>query len=549
MNTGEHVRAFPLSDWTELDVWQYIERESMALPDIYFAHDREVVLRDGMYLAVGPFVEPRESETVERRTVRFRTVGDANCTGAVLSLASTLSAIIEEVALANVSERGATRADDKFSETAMEDRKREGVLLSMQLATKDLLRLATIGSVDDGKSTLIGRLLVDTRQLFDDQLDAIAEASEKRGVGDLDLSFITDGLRAEREQGITIDVAYRYATTPTRKFIIADCPGHVQYTSNMATGASTADLALVVLDVASGLKEQTRRHLCIAALLGVRSIIVAVNKMDAVDWSQLAFDRVVDEIVTLSRELDFTSVSLIPVSALLGDNVVESSNNLPWYDGPTVLAALESSEAGAWEHTTTQGARLPIQWVLRQPGAGRTYAGMVNGDTLHVGDRVTLLPANVETTIASLNFGGDAITDATVGLAADVGLAAETNAGRGDLIATAPLPTVSNELKTTICWFGEKPLVVGQRLRLKHTSKVTPVRVKIINGVIDIAKLDIDDSTTLNTNDIGLATLQTADLLVVDDYRVNRVTGSFVLIDEVTNATVAAGMVGHASFL
>ncbi len=419
----------------------------------------------------------------------------------------------------------------------------------MKLATKDLLRLATIGSVDDGKSTLIGRLLVDTRQLFDDQLDAIAEASEKRGVGDLDLSFVTDGLRAEREQGITIDVAYRYATTPTRKFIIADCPGHVQYTSNMATGASTADLALVVLDVASGLKEQTRRHLCIAALLGVRSIIVAVNKMDAVDWSQLAFDRVVDEIVTLSRELDFTSVSVIPVSALLGDNVVELSRNLPWYDGPTVLDALESSEAGAWEHTSTQGARLPIQWVLRQPGGGRTYAGMVNGDTMHVGDRVTLLPANVETTITSLHFGGDEISDATVGLAADVGLAAETNAGRGDLIATAPLPTVSNELKTTICWFGEKPLVVGQRLRLKHTSKVTPVRVKIINGVIDIAKLDIDDSTMLNTNDIGLATLQTAELLVVDDYRVNRVTGSFVLIDEATNATVAAGMVGHASFL
>jgi sulfate adenylyltransferase large subunit len=419
----------------------------------------------------------------------------------------------------------------------------------MQLATKDLLRLATIGSVDDGKSTLIGRLLVDTRQLFDDQLDAVAEASEKRGVGDLDLSFVTDGLRAEREQGITIDVAYRYATTPTRKFIIADCPGHVQYTSNMATGASTADLALVVLDVASGLKEQTRRHLCIAALLGVHSIIVAVNKMDAVDWSQLAFDRVVDEIRTLSRELDFTSVSIIPVSALLGDNVVESSDRFPWYDGPTVLEALESSEAGAWEHTTTQGARLPIQWVLRQPSGGRTYAGMVNGDTFHVGDRVTLLPSNVETTIESISFGGSEISDATVGLAADISLAAETNAGRGDLIATAPLPMVVNELKTTICWFGEKPLVIGQRLRLKHTSKVTPVRVKTINGVIDIERLDIDESTSLNTNDIGLATLQTADLLVVDDYRTNRVTGSFVLIDEATNATVAAGMVGHASFL
>ena len=419
----------------------------------------------------------------------------------------------------------------------------------MQLATKDLLRLATIGSVDDGKSTLIGRILVDTRQLFDDQLDAVAEASEKRGVGELDLSFVTDGLRAEREQGITIDVAYRYATSPTRKFIIADCPGHVQYTGNMATGASTADLALVVLDVASGLKEQTRRHLCIAALLGVRSIIVAVNKMDAVDWSELAFDRVVDEIQALARDLDFTSVSIIPVSALLGDNVVEPSSHFPWYEGPTVLEALENSEAGAWEHTTTRGARLPIQWVLRQPGGGRTYAGMVNGDTFHVGDRVTLLPANIETTITAINFGGEEIVDATVGLAADLALADETNAGRGDLIATAPLPSVVNELKTTICWFGEKPLVIGQRLKMKHTSKVTPVRVKTINGVIDIEKLDIDESTSLTTNDIGLATLQTADLLVVDDYRANRVTGSFVLIDEATNATVAAGMVGHASFL
>ena len=419
----------------------------------------------------------------------------------------------------------------------------------MRLATKDLLRLATIGSVDDGKSTLIGRLLVDTRQLFDDQIDAVQAASEKRGVGDLDLSFVTDGLRAEREQGITIDVAYRYATTPTRKFIIADCPGHVQYTGNMATGASTADLALVVLDVASGLKEQTRRHLCIAALLGVRSIVVAVNKMDAVDWSAHAFSRVVDEIETLSRQLDFESVHIIPISALLGDNVVDSSANLPWYEGPSVLEALERSEAGAWEHAATQGARLPIQWVLRQPGGGRTYAGMVCGDSLHVGDRVTLLPANVESVITGLNFGGEALSEASVGMAADVALADDTDAGRGDMIVAGPAPRVANEVAATICWFGEQPLRIGQRLRLKHTTKVTPVRVKTINGVIDIARLDVDESTELSTNDIGLATLQLAHPIVVDDYRANRVTGSFVLIDEATNATVAAGMVGHASFL
>ena len=418
----------------------------------------------------------------------------------------------------------------------------------MKLVHKDLLRLATVGSVDDGKSTLIGRLLVDTRQLFDDQLDAVAAASEKRGVGDLDLSFVTDGLRAEREQGITIDVAYRYASTPTRKFIIADCPGHVQYTRNMATGASTADLALVVLNVAHGLKEQSRRHLCIAALLGVRSIIVAVNKMDEVNWSQSAYLSVVDELETLAKELGFESVISIPVSALLGDNVVDPSHNTPWYTGPTVLNALESSEAGSWA-ATNRGARLPIQWVLRQNGGGRTYAGMLNGAALDVGDTVTLLPANIETKVRAINSGSGPLSEAHTGLSIDVDLEAETDAGRGDMIATAPLPLVTKEFAATICWFGENTLQAGQRLRLKHTTKVTPVRVSALTGVVDIATLSIDETSGLATNEIGLATLQTADALVVDDYRDNRVTGSFVLIDAVTNATVAAGMVGRASFL
>ena len=418
----------------------------------------------------------------------------------------------------------------------------------MKIAHKDLLRLATVGSVDDGKSTLIGRLLVDTRQLFDDQLDAVAAASEKRGVGDLDLSFVTDGLRAEREQGITIDVAYRYATTPSRKFIIADCPGHVQYTRNMATGASTADLALVVLNVEHGLKEQSRRHLCIAALLGVRTIVVAVNKMDEVNWSQSAYLSVVDELETLSNELGFESVTSIPVSALLGDNVVDPSPNTPWYDGPTVLHALETSDAGSWT-TTHDGARLPVQWVLRQPGGGRTYAGMLNGASLQVGDTVRLLPANIETKITAINSGSGPTAVATAGLSIDVALAVDTDAGRGDLIATAPLPKVTKDFTATICWFGDNSLYVGQRLRLKHTTKVTPVRVAALTGVVDIGTLSVNESSTLDTNQIGIVTLQTADALVVDDYRDNRVTGSFVLIDEVTNATVAAGMVGRAAFL
>ncbi|MFI5036089.1 MAG: sulfate adenylyltransferase subunit 1 [Acidimicrobiales bacterium] len=418
----------------------------------------------------------------------------------------------------------------------------------MHLATQDLLRLATIGSVDDGKSTLIGRLLVDTRQLFDDQLDAVAQASERRGVGDLDLSFVTDGLRAEREQGITIDVAYLYAATPTRKFIIADCPGHVQYTRNMATGASTADLALAVLDVSQGLKEQTRRHLCITALLGVRTLLVAANKMDLVGWSSLAYLEALREVERLSDQLGFSKVTVVPVSALLGDNVVERSVNTPWYHGPTLLDALEASRAGVWA-ATDRGARLPIQSVLRQPGGGRTYAGMVSADTLRVGDAVTLLPAGVPTTVTEIVTGRGPAEEADAGLSVAVALADETDAGRGDLLAVAPLPRVTREVTATVCWFGEQALVPGQRLRLKHTTRVTPARVISLGGVVDVATLEVVAADELTTNQIGLATIRTADPVVVDDYQQNRVTGSFVLIDEVTNATIAAGMVGRAAFL
>ena len=269
----------------------------------------------------------------------------------------------------------------------------------------DLLRFAAVGSVDDGKSTLIGRLLFDTRQLFEDQLAAVTAASRRRGVGEMDLSLVTDGLRAEREQGITIDVAYRYAATPTRKYIIADCPGHVQYTANMATGASTADLALVVVDATGGLREQTRRHTCIAALLGVDQLLVVANKMDLVGWDRAAYEHVSDEMVALAQRLSgVESCTVIPISALHGDNVVERSDAAPWYEGPTVLEALESAPAGGWSaahgtHVGT-GARLPVQWVLRHPGGGRSYAGIVDGGPLHPGDEVLVLPGGQRSTVA-----------------------------------------------------------------------------------------------------------------------------------------------------
>jgi sulfate adenylyltransferase large subunit len=269
-------------------------------------------------------------------------------------------------------------------------------------APVDLLRFASIGSVDDGKSTLIGRILHDTKQLFDDQLEAVTSASQRRGTGAIDLAFVTDGLRAERDQGITIDVAYRYAATPRRKFIIADCPGHLQYTSNMATGASTADLAVVVVDATAGLREQTRRHCCIAALLGVRHLLVAVNKMDLAEWDQGAYDKVDAEIRDLATRLGVHSVISVPVSALLGDNVVEPSPHASWYTGPTILGALEEADPGAWAAEGGSGARMPVQWVLRHPGGGRSYAGMVAGGTLQAGDEVVILPSGLRTRVSAV---------------------------------------------------------------------------------------------------------------------------------------------------
>jgi sulfate adenylyltransferase large subunit len=412
----------------------------------------------------------------------------------------------------------------------------------------DLLRFATVGSVDDGKSTLIGRLLVDTRQLFDDQLEAVAHASVSRGVGDLDLSFVTDGLRAEREQGITIDVAYRYAATPTRKFIIADCPGHVQYTRNMATGASTADLALVVVDATAGLKEQTRRHLCIAALLGVRRVIVAANKMDLAEWARDPFEALEAEVFELADRLGIEKPLVVPVSALNGDNVVDHSEAAPWYDGPSVIEALETAPAGGWAGEGKVGARLPIQWVLRHPTGKRTYAGMVDGAPLSPGDAVRLLPAGLDTTIRRVATADGDLAIAPVGRCIDVDLVDDLDAGRGDLLASAPLPSVTDHLVATVCWFGAEPLETGQRFRVKHTTRSTLGYIDHVTKKLDVNRLVLEDTDTLEVNDIGIVTISTADPLVVDPYTSNRITGSFVLVDERTNATLAGAMVGEPTF-
>jgi len=417
------------------------------------------------------------------------------------------------------------------------------------LETMNLLRFATVGSVDDGKSTIIGRLLVDTRQLFDDQVVAVEEASRNRGVGDLDLSFITDGLRAEREQGITIDVAYRYAATPRRKFVIADCPGHVQYTANMATGASNADLALVVVDATAGLKEQTRRHLCIAALLGVRQIIVCANKMDLTGWDEAAYDRIVKEVDQLAATLGIESATVIPVSALLGDNVVLPSNAAAYYSGPTVLEALEAAPAGSWSssHGGNEEAatRLPVQWILRHPGGGRSYAGMVDGASLAVGEEVTVLPSGLTSRVKAIDSPHGEVEEAPIGLSVSVSLEDDLDVSRGDLIVgSGDLPTVTSELTATLCWFADTTLVPGARYRLKHTTRSTPALVTAIDAELDVNELALRPIDKLEINDIGLVSIRTASPLAVDDYGHNRITGSFVLIDERTNITVAAGMIG-----
>jgi sulfate adenylyltransferase large subunit len=411
--------------------------------------------------------------------------------------------------------------------------------------TMDLLRFATVGSVDDGKSTLIGRLLFDTRQLFDDQLDAITTASERRGLGEVDLSFVTDGLRAEREQGITIDVAYRYAATPHRKFVIADCPGHIQYTRNMATGASTADLVLALVDATSGLREQSRRHICIAALLGVDQLVVCANKMDLVGWDKSAYQRIVDEMETLARRLGLVSCTVIPISALHGDNVVHRSDAAPWYDGPTVLDALESAQAGGWasQHGLRQGngGRLPVQWVLRQPGGGRSYAGMVNGGPFRTGDPVVVLPEGKYSTVRSIETADGPIPRAEVGLSVAITLNDDIDISRGDLISSLEeQPTVTDSFEATVCWFFDRPLVPGDRLKLKHTTRVTPAVVESVEGIFDVNTLEVTEAAQLVENDIGVVRLRTATPLALD-----RITGSFVLIDELSIATVAAGMVGR----
>jgi len=407
----------------------------------------------------------------------------------------------------------------------------------------DLLRLATAGSVDDGKSTLIGRLLYDSKSILADQLAHVEMVSRGRGGPEMDLSLLVDGLRAEREQGITIDVAYRHFATPRRRFILADTPGHVQYTRNMVTGASTAELALVLVDARSGATEQTRRHLAIAALLGVRHVAVCVNKMDLVGHAEDRFDAIVRQCCELTAHLEIEDVTYLPVSALHGDNVVTRSERMPWYDGPPLLEYLETVPVGG--ELTAAPARFPVQYVIREAASDyRGYAGQIAAGVLRTGDEVVVLPRGQRTRIAGIDGPHGPVDEAVAPLSVTVRLEDDVDVARGDLLAPADdAPEPARTIAATVCWLTDTPGTPAGRYVLKHTTRTVRARLETIEHRLDVVTMEHTDTDALALNDIARVQLRLAEPIAADAYDHIRPTGAFVLIDEATNDTVAAGMV------
>jgi bifunctional enzyme CysN/CysC len=411
----------------------------------------------------------------------------------------------------------------------------------------EMLRFATAGSVDDGKSTLIGRLLLETKQIFEDQLDAVERTSRDRGFDYTNLALLTDGLRAEREQGITIDVAYRYFATPRRKFIIADTPGHVQYTRNMVTGASTADLALVLIDARKGVLEQSRRHSVIASLLQVRHLVLCVNKMDLVDYAEERFEEICAEFTDFAGKLEIDDLTFIPVSALHGDNVVTHSPNTPWYGGPTLLHHLEHLYIGSDRNLID--ARFPVQFVIRPMSHDhhdyRGYAGQVASGTFRAGDEVMVLPTGFKTTVASIDEFGGPVEAAFPPMSVSIRLADDLDVSRGDMICRPHnAPTSTQDIDAMVCWFHERPLREGAIYGIKHTTRTARCRVQSLQYRLDVNSLHRDEQPgAIAMNDMGRVSLRSTVPLFVDEYRRNRITGSFILVDEGTNETVGAGMI------
>ncbi|HIG82512.1 MAG TPA: sulfate adenylyltransferase subunit CysN [Verrucomicrobia bacterium] len=412
----------------------------------------------------------------------------------------------------------------------------------------DLLRFTTAGSVDDGKSTLIGRLLYDSKNIFEDQIKAIEESSKRRGDDNVNLALLTDGLKAEREQGITIDVAYRYFATPKRKFIIADTPGHIQYTRNMVTGASTANLAIILVDARKGIVEQTCRHAFIANLLRIQHVIVAINKMDLVDFSEEAYEEIVEEFKSFSSRLDnLIDVTFIPISALHGDNVVDKSENIDWYSGPTLLYQLETVYIGS-DHNHVK-ARFPVQWVIRPHSDEhhdfRGYAGRVAGGVFKPGDEVQVLPSGFTSKIDSIHTADGKSSEAFAPVSCSIILEDEIDISRGDMIVkNNNPPEKGQDIEAMLCWFSDKKMIIRGKYVIRHTSKEIKAIVTDLQYKININTLrKVEDDKEFGLNEIGRVCIRTSSPIFYDSYNNNRTTGSFVLIDEQTNETVAAGMI------
>lgn len=413
--------------------------------------------------------------------------------------------------------------------------------------TMELLRFTTAGSVDDGKSTLIGRLLYDSKSIFEDQIEAIKQSSERKGLSHIDLSLLTDGLRSEREQGITIDVAYRYFATPKRKFIIADTPGHIQYTRNMVTGASTANLALILVDARNGIVEQTCRHSYIASLLQIPHVIVCVNKMDLVDYSEEVFNNIVDSYTEFASKLDINDIRYIPISALKGDNVVNHSPNTTWYKGATLLHTLETIHIGSdYNHID---ARFPVQTIIRPHSDEyhdyRGYAGRVAGGIFRPGDKITVLPSGLTSTIKSIDTFDGALDAAFSPMSVSVTLEDDIDISRGDMIVKENnLPEISQDLDVMMCWFNARKATPGAKYYLRQSTREVRTIIKEVVYKMDINNLRrVEDDKEIKMNDIVRVKLRTTQPVVYDAYRKNRATGSLILVDETTNETVAAGMI------
>ncbi len=423
-------------------------------------------------------------------------------------------------------------------------------LFTEEAASTELLRLVTCGSVDDGKSTLIGRLLYDTKQVMADQLEHVEETSERRGDGYVNLALLTDGLRAEREQGITIDVAYRSFVTPSRRFQLADAPGHVQYTRNMVTGASTADCAVVLLDARRGVIEQTRRHTYIATILGIPHLVFAVNKMDLVDFREESFREIERSLAGLCEQLGVTDAQAIPIAALSGDNVVAPSERMPWWDGGTFLERLESIELASDRDAAHR--RFPVQWVIRPMSDEhhdyRGYAGQVAGGEWRAGDEVVVLPSGRLTTVAAVETHDGPLEVAVQGQSVILRLADALDVSRGDLLGDpADPPRVARELEAMVCWLSERPVATGARLGVKHTTRWTRAVLDEVLSVLDVETLEEAPADGLELNALARIRLRLAGPLLVDPYATNRQMGAFVLVDESTNETVGAGMILSAA--